>query len=115
MRRYAHILYVLRQVGVIFQPMVWSAGGCPHPATVRVMECSVRAVKSRHGTSAAEDLRRRWRHEIAVAIQRRKAAMIRAALPEKSLRQEWLANGGRAAGEHAMLPPISVEHERPDV
>ena len=74
--------------------MVWSAEGRPHPAAVRVMDCTVRQVRTRRGQEAADELQARWRHEIAVALQRRKAAMLRAVLPSRGPRQEWLARGG---------------------
>ena len=35
----------------------------------------------------------RWRHEIQIAIQRRRAAMARAVLPKSSAREEWLLLG----------------------
>ena len=68
MTRYSNILPALRRAGVIFKPMVWSAEGRPHPETVRVMDCTVRMVRSRRGEEAAAELSRRWRHEIAIAI-----------------------------------------------
>ena len=36
---------------------------------------------------------RRWKHEITVAIMRRRAAMSRAVLPGRSARAEWLLTG----------------------
>ena len=61
---------------------------------------------------AAADLRSRWHHEIAIAIQRRKAAMIRACLPSRPLRQEWLVDGGEAFFDRCnMLPAIEPEAE----
>ena len=61
MNRYRHILPALRRAGVIFQPLVWSAEGRPHPATVRVMESALRMVRTRKGAEAAADFRDRWR------------------------------------------------------
>ena len=112
MTRYATILPALRRAGVIFQPMVWSAEGRPHPATVRVLECALRTIRARKGLEAAAHLRTRWRHEISVAIQRRKAAMIRAALPARSRRQEWLASGQQdTTGNGCQLPPLDPDGE----
>ena len=57
--------------------------------------------------------RARWRHEIGVATQRRKAAMMRAVLPGRSKRQNWLLRGpaGNFDGEASVLPPIAEEGE----
>ena len=41
-------------------------------AMVRIMVCTLHMVRTRKGEEAATELRRRWRHEIAVAVQRRK-------------------------------------------
>ena len=104
MTRYNAILPALRRAGIIFQPYVLSQEGRPHPAAVRLLECSIRAVRSRRGEEAAAELRARWRHEISVAIQRRKAAMIRAALPDRGLRSDWMERGGRLPGNR--LPKL---------
>ena len=105
MTRYSHILPALRRAGVVFQPVVWSAEGRPHPATVRVMDCTVRMVRTRRGPEAAAELQARWRHEVAIALQRRRAAMLRAVLPARGQRQEWLARGGRLeVSDDARLP-----------
>jgi hypothetical protein len=109
MRHYAHLLPSLRRAGVIFQPMVWSTEGRPHPATVRVLESALRMVRLRRGEEAAVELRGRWRHEITVAIQRRKAAMMRAVMPGRTRRQEWLARGGHCADGAGQLPPLPPE------
>ena len=61
MRRYSDILPALRRAGVIFQPLVWSAEGRPHPATVRILECALRMVRARRGEEAVAELRGRWR------------------------------------------------------
>ena len=93
MTKYSHLLPALRRAGVIFRPMVWSAEGRPHPETTRMIKSAVRLVKSRKGAEAATELQGRWEHEIAVAIQRRKAAMIRSVLPANRSRQQWLQSG----------------------
>ena len=106
MNRYSNIVPALRRAGVIFQPLVWTAEGHPHPATVRVLETALRMVKTCRGAETAAELRDRWRHEITVAIQRRKAAMIRAALPLQADRQEWLQRGGRLSEGANVAPAI---------
>ena len=52
----------------------------------------------------------RWRHEIGISIQRRKAATLRAVLPSVFGRQGWLAGGGRE-GEDGFLPSLEEEGE----
>ena len=112
MNNYAHLLPSLRRAGIIFQLLVWSAEGRPHPATVRVLESTLQMVRRRRGLVAAADLRSRWHHEIAIAIQRRKAAMIRACLPCRPHRQEWLVDGGEAFIDRCnMLPALEPEAE----
>ena len=110
-RRYASILPALRRAGVVFQPLVWSAEGRPHPATTRILDCVIRAVSGRRGKEAAEDLRARWRHEIAIALQRRKAAMLRAVLPRGTWRQEWLARGSGPCDTEAEVRLTAIEGE----
>ena len=109
MRHYQHLFPQLRRAGVVFQPMIWSAEGRPHPAATRVMESVLRRVKNRRGAAAAAAYRERWRHEVAVAIQRRKAAMMRAVLPQKPLRQQWVAQGG--GRPEAPLPMLEEDCE----
>ena len=110
MTRYSSILPALRRAGVVFQPMVWSAEGRPHPATVRVLESTLKIVRARKSIECAAELRSRWRHEIAIAIQRRKAAMIRAVLPDRSSQREWLARGGLPTeGRREQLPTLEEE------
>ena len=86
--------------------MVWSAEGRPHPETVRMLQASVRMVRSRKGEEDAVHLRSPWQHEIGVAIQRRKAAMIRAVLPCRNARQEWLERGYHIDDGGHILEPI---------
>ena len=111
MNRYHSILPALRRAGVIFQPLVWE--GRPHPATVRVLESALKMVRRRKGEEAASELRGRWRHEITVALQRRKAAMIRAALPLQPRRLDWLERGGRLEEGQNMLPPLEPDETGP--
>ena len=106
--RYSSLFPALRRAGVVFQPMVWSAEGRPHPAVVRTMEAVVRLVRTKKGLAAAAHLRARWRHEIAIAIQRRKAAMIRACLPAAVPRRLWLQGRGQASGS-TQLPPLEPD------
>ena len=51
----------------------------------------------------------RWRHEIGVVIQRRKAAMVRAVIPRAQARQDWLQRGHCASGAVQRLPSLQEE------
>ena len=93
MHHYKYLLPALRRAGVVFQPMVWSAEGRSHPAAVRIMACTQKLIKTKLGAEEVAGFGERWRHESAIAIQRRKAAMIRAVLPTMSRRQRWMLNG----------------------
>ena len=110
MTRYHHYFPTLRRQGVIFRPMVWSAEGRAHPATSRLLENAIRLFRNRHGIEEAAAMRRRWRHEIGVALQRRKAAMLRAVMPKHSARQVWLSGGG-LDDIHGQLLAISADEE----
>ena len=68
----------LRQQGIHYRPLVWTADGRPHPAVTRTLQLSA---KSRP---------RRWKHEIQIALLRRRAAMARAVFPNPSARAEWI-------------------------
>ena len=76
-------------------------------ATTRLLEGAIRICRNRKGVAAATEMRLRWRHEIAVALQRRKAAMIRSCLPKCTARRSWLSGeaGGRPDIE-STLPAI---------
>ena len=89
--------------------MVWSAEGRAHPAAVRLMDNVVRLFGNCHGQEAANAMRARWRHEVGVALQRRKAAMIRSVLPKPPARQRWLAEGSTDDVAHGRLPSIDEE------
>lgn len=76
-----------------FQPLVWSAEGRPRPATTRVLACATKQVWRQADCVDGSCFAERWRHEIGIAIQRRKAAMIRMVLPSRDVRREWLLSG----------------------
>ena len=84
----------LQRAGIIFRPMVWTADGRPHPAATRTLKYAADLAASRnnrHDTAAS--LLGRWRHEIQIAILRRRAAMYRAVLPKASEYEHWLLSG----------------------
>ena len=109
MTKYQQHFPALRRLGVVFRPVVWSAEGRAHPATVRLFDNMVRLFSNKHGKAEAVGFRCRFLHEVGVAIQRRKAAMIRAALPRLSKRQRWMQgmdSGGVTCADAGRLPSI---------
>ena len=82
-QRYAADAPVLREANVVYMPLIWSADGRPHPQVGRAMQYAARmAGHSDSDQPAGHALfLKRWRHEIAVALCRRRAAIARAVLP----------------------------------
>ena len=102
LRRYRRAIPELRRAGIVFRPMVWTADARPHPAVVRTLRRAAAVAASRNADSDSAPLvLNRWRHEITIAILRRRAAMSRAVLPRRSARQRWLLSG------QTSLPPSS--------
>jgi hypothetical protein len=106
----------LAAAGIIFRPLVWTADGRPHPAATRTLRFAAESAARRWGQdSSAKELLARWRHEIQVAIERRRAAMTRAVLPRPSAWAIWLRTGHAdelpRAGNRA--PPLDAEHHAP--
>ena len=94
LRHYRAVIPQLAAAGIAFRPMVWTAEGRPHPAASRTLRYAARLASTRGGGEAeAQGFLSRWRHEIQVAIQRRRAAMARAVLPQSSAREVWLLSG----------------------
>ena len=94
LRHYRHIIPELQRAGVVFRPLIWTADARPHPAAVRTLRYAAEVASSRHGGSAEKPaMLKRWKHEITVAILRRRAAMSRAVVPGRSARAEWLLTG----------------------
>jgi hypothetical protein len=91
---YRHIIPELARAGIVFRPLIWTADGRPHPAAVRTMRYAAERAAGRGSdevTSSA--LLGRWRHEVMVAILRRRAAMTRSVQPAPSARSAWLLTG----------------------
>ena len=88
---FRNVIPELATAGIVFRPLIWTADGRPHPAAVRTLRyAAAQAVVCAGGIGDAAWLLRRWKHEIMVAILRRRAAMARAVLPRRSEREEWL-------------------------
>ena len=68
-----------------YRPLVWTADERPHLAVTRTLQYAADVASSRNGQlMTAKSLHRRWKHEIQVALLRRRAAMARAVLPNLS-------------------------------
>ena len=99
---YADVIPELRSAGIAFRPMIWTADGRPHPAVTRTLKFAAGiAARRQGGGEATPGMMARWRHEIGVAIMRRRAAMMRAVLPKPSAKELWMVTG--APGDDDML------------
>ena len=91
---YRNEIAELSAAGIAFRPMIWTADGRPHPAVTRTLHFAAQLAVTRNNQQAtAESLVSRWKHEIQIAILRRRAAMTRAVLPGCTARQMWLLAG----------------------
>ena len=94
LRRYRREIPELGRAGISYRPLVWTASGRPHPAVSRTMRFAADLAANRserHADSAA--FLSRWRHEVQVALLRRRAAMMRAVMPQPSPQSDWLLTG----------------------
>ena len=84
----------LGEQNIHFLPLVWTADGRPHPAVTRTLQYAADIASSRNGQHlSAKSLHHRWKHEIQIALLRRRAAMARADQPNPVARAEWLFAG----------------------
>ena len=98
LRRYRREIPELAAAGIAFRPLVWTCNGRPHPAVTRTLAFAAELAANRSDQDVAPgQLRSRWRHEIQVALQRRRAAMMRAVLPRPSDGANWLLTGASGA------------------
>ena len=94
LRHYRQEIPSRRGQGILCRPLVWTADGRPHLAVTRTLQCAADIASSRNGQQmSAKSLQHRWKHEIQIALFRRKAAITRAVLPNPSARAEWLLAG----------------------
>ncbi len=109
LRKYRRIIPQLARAGIALRPLVWTSEGRPHPAATRTMRYAARLAAARGGSEAtAAEIAQRWRHEVQIAIQRRRAAMARAVLPRASARAIWLLTGRTESvpSSVARAPPL---------
>jgi hypothetical protein len=90
LRRYRREITELNRAGIGFRPLVWTADGRPHPAATCTLRYAASIAVTRNCQQAsASSLVSRWKHEIQVAIMRRRAAMTRAVLPRATAHEVW--------------------------
>ena len=109
LRRYRREIPQLAAAGILYRPLVWTADGRPHPAVTRTLAFAAELASTRGETSAdARALLSRWRHEIQVALQQRRAAMTRAVLPRMSAADACLLTGYSATvpSSDRRTPPL---------
>ena len=83
---YSNEIVELRKQGFQHRPLFWTADWRPHPAVTRTLQHAADIGSSRNGQQmSAKSLQRRWMHEIQIALLRRKAAMVRAVLPNPQI------------------------------
>ena len=116
LRRYRTEIQELHRAGIAFRPMVWTADGRPHAAVTRCLKYAADMATRRNPDQAtAASLLSRWRHEIQIAILRRRAAMCRAVLPRATVFEHWLLTGcddrsAHVEGRCDMLVEEDPEH-----
>ena len=112
LRKYAAIIPQLHRDGIAFRPLIWTADGRPHPAVRRTLKFAGERLAMQGGghRSAAEAVRR-WEHEIAIAIARRRAAMTRAVLPKLRGAARWIASGVTEGKPTSANRQVSLEDD----
>ena len=109
LHHYRHVIPQLAEAGIAFRPLVWTADGRPPPAAVRTLKFAAEQAATRSGEQVtASALLGRWRHEIMVAILRRRAAMSRAVRPRPDARALWLL-AGHPDLETTRAPPLDED------
>jgi len=113
LRHYASVIPQLHAAGIAFRPLIWTADGRPHPAATRTLQYAADRASYKGGrATTAREYVRRWSHEIQVAILRRRAAMVRAAMPKQAHDTAWLCQAERAV-HGSRLPPIEEDERLP--
>ena len=106
LHHYRDVIPELAAAGIVFRPLIWTADARPHPATVRTLRYAAGVAATLNGgLASATSLLSRWKHEITVAIMRRRAAMTRAVVPRQDARALWMLTG------HSEIPASSLHRE----
>ena len=90
---------LLHAAGIAFRPLIWSSDGRPHPAVTRTLKFAAETVARKRGGVSVPNFLSRWKHEIQIAILRRRAAMFRATQPKVGAKDAWLLTGVPGDGD----------------
>ena len=113
LRRYRREIPELAAAGIAYRPLVWTADGRPHPAVTRTLRLAAgQAASKGGGQSTPKALMERWKHEIQIAIMRRRAAMMRAVVPGASAAGAWLLTGRSDAAPSSTGRMQTIEEEQ---
>ena len=99
----------LQVQGIVCRPLVWTADGRAHPAVTRTLQYAADIASCHNGQQmSAKALQHRWKHEIQIALLRRRAVMTRAVLPDTTVRERWFLAGltDTAASHWVRTPPL---------
>ena len=116
LEHYRNVIPQLHAAGIVFRPLIWSSDGRPHPAVSRTLKFAAESAARKRGGVSVPNLLRRWKHEIQIAILRRRAAMFRATQPKVGAKEAWLltgAPGDGAAEGGERLEQIDEEEDTP--
>ena len=80
---YAPCSDVLDRQNILYQPLVWSAYGRPHPRTTSIFHTLATRLSRRKGCSDGAWRKRRLASAAGVALWRRAAAHVRACWPDR--------------------------------
>ena len=113
LHHYRAIIPQLTQAGLAFRPLVWTADGRPHAAATRTMKFAAQLAAARGGQEFSAGFLGRWKHEVQVTIQRRRAAMARSVVPRLSPQEAWLLTGCSEAqpGEEKRAPLLEEDED----
>ena len=111
LHHYRNVIPELHAAGIAFRPLIWSADGRPHPAATRTLKYAADIAARKRGGAAAPGLLARWKHEITVAIVRRRAAMVRAVQPPIGVKELWMLTGVADEGGFGMEGRLAVIDE----
>ena len=95
--RYREAVAEWGEQGIQLQPLVWSSEGRAHPDVARVMSYCAGALARRNGASR-EDVLKRWRADIGVALAVRRARMARRCMPPIDARSTFVVFGELGEG-----------------
>ncbi len=117
LRRYRQAIPELARAGIVFRPLVWTADARPHPAAVRTLRYAASVAANRDTEADSPSLvLGRWRHEITTSIMRRRAAMLRAVLPQRTRYHRWMMTGrvGAPPSSEVRAPPLDEDEDCSD-